>query len=57
MAYHGISTYQFYTALRHVNEGSILYTVHDNQVCDCHNTLGVCDTCSLLKKDIRSLLA
>jgi hypothetical protein len=22
-----------------------------------HNTLGVCDTCSLLKKDIRSLLA
>jgi hypothetical protein len=23
----------------------------------CHNTLGVCDTCSLLKKDIRSLLA
>jgi hypothetical protein len=23
----------------------------------CHNTLGVCDMCSLLKKDIWSLLA
>jgi hypothetical protein len=34
MAYHGISTYQFYTVLRHVNEGSVPYTVHGNQLCD-----------------------
>jgi hypothetical protein len=32
MAYHGISTYQFYTALKHVDEGSIPYTVHGNQL-------------------------
>jgi hypothetical protein len=30
MAYHGISSYQFYTALRHIDEGSVPYTVHGN---------------------------
>jgi hypothetical protein len=34
MAYHGISTYQFYTALKHVDEGSVPYTLHSNQLWD-----------------------
>jgi hypothetical protein len=34
MAYHGISTYQFYTALWHVDEGSIPDTMHGNQLYD-----------------------
>jgi hypothetical protein len=32
MAYHGISTYQFYTTLKHVDKGSVPYTVHGNQL-------------------------
>jgi hypothetical protein len=32
MAYHGISTYQFYTPLKHVDEGSVPYTMHGNQL-------------------------
>jgi hypothetical protein len=34
MADHGISTYQFYTALWHVDKGSVPYIVHSNQLCD-----------------------
>jgi hypothetical protein len=32
MAYHGISTYQFYTALKHVDKGTIPATVHGNEL-------------------------
>lgn len=32
MAYHGISTYQFYTALKHVDEGMTPATVHGNEL-------------------------
>jgi hypothetical protein len=32
MAYHGISTYQFYTALKHVDEGTTPATVHGNEL-------------------------
>jgi hypothetical protein len=34
MAYHRISSYQFYTVLWHVVEGSVPYTVHGNQLWD-----------------------
>ena len=32
MAYHGISTYHFYSALKHVDEGTSPQTVHGNQL-------------------------
>jgi hypothetical protein len=32
MAYHGIFTYQFYTALKHMGEGTTLATVHENEL-------------------------
>ena len=32
MAYHGISAYHFYSALKHVNEGTSPQTVHGNQL-------------------------
>jgi hypothetical protein len=32
MAYYGISTYQFYTTLKHVDKGSVPYTMHGNQL-------------------------
>jgi hypothetical protein len=32
IAYHGISTYQFYTALKHVDEGTIPATIHGNEL-------------------------
>jgi hypothetical protein len=34
MAYHGNSTYQFYIALRHVDEESVPYIMHGNQLYD-----------------------
>lgn len=38
MAYHGISSYQFYTALRHVDQGTSPATVHGNQLIE-HSSL------------------
>jgi hypothetical protein len=32
MAYHGISTYQFYTALKDVDKRNVPYTMHGNQL-------------------------
>ena len=32
MAYHGISAYHFYTALKHVDEGTSPQTVYGNQL-------------------------
>jgi hypothetical protein len=34
MAYHGISTYQFYTALKHMDEGTSPQSIHGNQLLD-----------------------
>jgi hypothetical protein len=32
MAYHGISTYQFYTTLKHVDKGTTPGTIHKNEL-------------------------
>jgi hypothetical protein len=32
MAYHGLSTYQFYTALKHVDKGTTPATIHGNEL-------------------------
>jgi hypothetical protein len=51
----GISTYQFYTALWHVNEGSVPYTMHGNQLCD-HSSIKK-DLCTMWLSRICTELA